>query len=79
MERFHQQQKKLKIGFTIVFSILARKGLGVFFHARVLIFSPNALYLPTKQPWGLEDFAHLSEQATPRGGGGGVIQLILKK
>ena len=29
------------------------EGLRVFFlHARAPIFSPNALYLPTKQPWG---------------------------
>ena len=45
-----QQKNKLKIGFPIVFSNLARKGLGGSFHARALIFSPNALYLPTKQP-----------------------------
>ena len=31
LERFDQQQKKLKIGFPIVFSNLARKGLGGFF------------------------------------------------
>ena len=47
--------KKLKIGFTIVFSKCA-EGLRVFFHARALIFSPNALYLPTKQPWGAPNF-----------------------
>ena len=38
-------KKKIKIGFPIVFLNLARKGLGFFFHARALIFSPNALYL----------------------------------
>ena len=31
-ERFDQQQNKLKIGFPIVFSNLAQKGLGVFSH-----------------------------------------------
>ena len=30
LERFDQQQKKLKIGFPIVYSNLARKGLGFF-------------------------------------------------
>ena len=33
MERFDKQIKKLKIGFPIVFSNLAQKGLGGFCHA----------------------------------------------
>ena len=41
-----------KNGLPIVFSNLTWKGLGVYFHARVQFFLPNALYLPTKQPWG---------------------------
>ena len=56
LERFGQYFKKSKNGFPIVFSNLARKGSGVHFHARVLIFSPNALYKPTKQPWGYPKF-----------------------
>ena len=65
---FWPTTKKLKIGFSIVISNLARKGLGFFFHARALIFSPNALYLRTKQPWGAPNIwfwlPHLSEWAT---------------
>ena len=55
LEDLDKQQKKLKMGFPIVFSNLVRKSLG-FFHARALIFSPNALYLPTKKPWGAPNF-----------------------
>ena len=54
--RFDQQQKKLKIGFTIVFSNLGRKGLGFFFPCQSANFSPNALYLPNKKPWGAPNF-----------------------
>ena len=43
-ERFAQYFKKSKNVFPIVVSNLERKGSGVYFHARVLIFSPNALY-----------------------------------
>ena len=32
------------------------EGFRGFFHARALIFSPNTLYLPTKQPWGAPNF-----------------------
>ena len=56
LERFGQYLKKSKNGFPIVFSNLARKGSGVFFQARKLIFLPNGLYLPTKQPWGSPKF-----------------------
>ena len=56
LERFGQYLKKSKNGFPIVFSNLARKGSGVFFQARKLIFLPNGLYLPTKQPWGYPKF-----------------------
>ena len=44
LERFGQYLKKSKNGFPSVISNLARKGSGVYFHAGVLIFSPNALY-----------------------------------
>ena len=30
--------------------------LAMFFNARALICLPNALYLPTKQPWGAPNF-----------------------
>ena len=56
LERFGQYLKKSKNGFPIVFSNLARKGSGFFFQARKLIFLPNGLYLPTKQPWGYPKF-----------------------
>ena len=47
---------KVKNGFPLVFSNLARKGSMGFFQARKLIFLPNCLYLPTKQPWGSPKF-----------------------
>ena len=51
MERFGLYLTKSKNGFPIVFSNLARKGSGVFFQARKLIFLPNGLYLPNNQVW----------------------------
>ena len=56
LERFGQYLKKSKNGFPIVFSNLAREGSRGFFQARKLIFFPNGLYLPTKQPWGSPKF-----------------------
>ena len=53
---FWPTEIKLKYWFPIVFSNLARKGIGFFFNARSLFFSLNALYLPTKQPWGAPNF-----------------------
>ena len=47
---------KSKNGFPIVFSNLAQNGSRVFFQGRKLIFLPNGLYLPTKQPWGSPKF-----------------------
>ena len=44
LECFGQYLKKSKKLFRIVYSNLARKGSGVYIHARVQIFSPNALY-----------------------------------
>ena len=38
------QEKKLKIGFPIILSNLARKGLGFFCHARALIFHQTFNY-----------------------------------
>ena len=32
------------------------EGFRVFFHAKTLIFAPNALYLPTKKTWGAPNF-----------------------
>ena len=56
VERFGPYLTKSKNGFPIVFSNLAQKGSRVFFQARKLIFLPNGLYLPTKQPWGYPKF-----------------------
>ena len=56
LKRFGQYFQKSTNGFPIVFSNLARKGSGFFFQARKLIFLPNGLYLPTKQPWGYPKF-----------------------
>ena len=62
------KNKKIKLDLPLYFQICA-EGLRVFFfQAQELIFSPNALYLPTKQSWGRQtsdfDFARLSEQAS---------------
>ena len=51
-ERFVQQKKVENWISPCIFKSYA-EGFRVFFlHARALIFSPNALYLPNKQPWG---------------------------
>ena len=47
VERFGQYLKKSKNGFPNVVSNLARKGSGVYFHARVLIFHQMPWYLTT--------------------------------
>ena len=47
-ERFDQQQQSCKLDIPLYFQIL-RGGIQGFFNARSLTFSPNALYLPTKQ------------------------------
>ena len=46
----------LKIWFLIVFSILVWKGSGFFLQVRNVIFWPNGLYSPPKQPWGSKNF-----------------------
>ena len=57
MKRFGRYLKKLKNGFPIVMSNLAQKGSRVY--TRVLISSPNALYQPSKQPWGASNLKFL--------------------
>ena len=73
MERFDQQQKKLKIGFPIVFSNLVRKGLGFFFFMleRKFFHQTPCIYILNsrggRQTYYF-DFIHLSEQASLREG-----------
>ena len=62
VERLGLYFTKSKNGFPIVFSNLARKGSRGFFQARKLIFLPNGLYLPTKQPWGSPKFGFCHHQ-----------------
>ena len=55
IEAFWSIINKVKKIFFIVFLIL-RGRVQVFFQARKLIFLPNGLYLPNKQPWGSPKF-----------------------
>ena len=49
-------KKEEKNYFHCIFKSCTEGFKGFFFRAMKLIFSPNGLYLPTKQPWGCPKF-----------------------